>query len=104
MGTRQSQWIGVGILVLSLCLVLAYVGNIAWSTLGPKPAAPPTPLPTPTPTPQGPYVINYYVAPSAEEFFTKAAAAYNKDHSTAPDGRAQQIRVFPVDSISAWRK
>ena len=104
MGTRQSQWIGLGILVLTLCIVLAYVGQMAWSTFGPKPAIPPTPLPSPTPTPPGPYVINYYVAPSVETFFGKAALAYNKANTKAPDGRAQEIRVFPVDSIAAWRK
>ncbi len=104
MGTRQSQWIGLGILTLTLCVALAYVGQLAWSNFGPKPVQTPTPLPTPTPTPPGPYVINYYVAPSAEDFFRKAATVYNKDHVKAPDGRAQEVRVFPVDSISAWRK
>jgi hypothetical protein len=104
MGTRQSQLIGIGILVLSLCVVVAYVGQVAWNTFGPKPAPPPAPSPTPSPTPQGPYVINYYVAPSAEDFFLKAAEQYNKEHPKAPDGRAQEVRVYPVDSISAWRK
>lgn len=104
MQTRQSQWIGLGILALTLCLVIAYVGQAAWHTFGPKPPLPPAPSPTATLTPPGPYVINYYVAPSAEDFFRKAAAAYNKDRPKAPDGRTQEIRVYPVDSISAWRK
>ena len=104
MGTRQSQLIGIGILVLSLCVVLAYTGQLAWTTFGPKPAPAPTATVAPSPTPQGPYVINYYVAPSAEAFFRKAAEAYNKEFPKATDGRAQEIRVYPVDSISAWRK
>jgi hypothetical protein len=104
MGTRQSQLIGLGILALSLCLVLAYVGQLGWTTFGPKPPPPPTPVPSATPTPQGPYVINYYVAPSAEDYFRQAAAAYNKEFPRSADGRAQEVKVYPVDSISTWRK
>ncbi len=104
MGTRQSQLIGIAILVLSLCVVLAYVGQLVWSNFGPRPTPAPLPSPTPSPTPPGPYAINYYVAPSVEDFFRKAAEAYNRERPKAPDGRAQEIRVYPVDSISAWRK
>jgi hypothetical protein len=106
MSTRQSQLLGLVIAALALCLVLAYVGQWAYTTFAPKPTPIPptaTPGPTPTPTPLGPLTINYYVAPSAEDYFRQAAQSYN---ATKPSvsGRPVQVAVFPVDSISAWRK
>ena len=77
------------------CLVIAYVGQLGWTTFGPKPAPLPTPVPSATPTPQAPYVINYYVAPSAEDYFRQAAVAYNKEHPRSADGRAQEVKGLP---------